>query len=166
LEREATLDVTVPAGVDNGMRLRLSGEGEGGSRNGPPGDLYVIMAIDEHELFARDGADLHFELPVSVFQAMLGARVEVTTILGEDEVVEVASGAQPGDVVPLAGLGMPRINGRGRGDLLAHLKVVVPRKLNSEQRELLEKVAELGGGLAPETDSGFFERLKRAFSGD
>jgi len=164
-EREAMLTVTVPPGVDNGMRLRLTGEGEGGALGGPPGDLYVVMSIDEHDLFARDGADLHIELPVSVYQAMLGARVPITTILGEDREIEVATGSQPGDIVRLGGSGMPHVNGRRRGDLHVHLRVVVPRKLNSEQRRLLEEVAERGGGLEPEDDRGFFDRLKRAFGG-
>jgi molecular chaperone DnaJ len=164
-EREATLTVKVPPGVDNGMRLRLSGEGEGGALGGPPGDLYVVMSIDEHDLFARDGDDLHIELPVSVFQAMLGAKVPITTILGEERDIEVAAGSQPGDILRLSGSGMPHVNGRRRGDLHVHLRVVVPKRLTSEQRRLLEDVADLGGGLEPEDDRGFFDRLKRAFGG-
>jgi molecular chaperone DnaJ len=165
-EREASLMVTVPAGVDTGMRLRLAGEGEGGTLGGPPGDLFVVMAVDQHDLFQRDGADLHIELPVSVFQAMLGAKVAITTILGEETEVVVKPGAQPGEVIRLNGSGMPHVNGRRRGDLFVHLRVVVPSKLNGEQRKLIEEVAELGGGLEPEEDSGFFERLKRAFGGE
>jgi molecular chaperone DnaJ len=124
------------------------------------------MAVDQHDLFQRDGADLHIELPVSVFQAMLGAKVAITTILGEETEVVVKPGAQPGEVIRLNGSGMPHVNGRRRGDLFVHLRVVVPSKLNGEQRKLIEEVAELGGGLEPEEDSGFFERLKRAFGGD
>ncbi len=164
-EHEATLMVKVPPGVDNGMRLRLSGEGEGGALGGPPGDLYVVMSIDEHDLFARDGDDLHVELPVSVFQAMLGAEVPITTILGEERDIEVAAGSQPGDILRLSGSGMPHVNGRRRGDLHVHLRVVVPKHLTSEQRRLLEDVAEIGGGLEPEDDRGFFDRLKQAFGG-
>jgi molecular chaperone DnaJ len=164
-EREATLMVNVPPGVDNGMRLRLAGEGEGGALGGPRGDLFVVMSIDEHDLFARDGADLHVEFPVSVFQAMLGADVPITTILGEDREIEIAAGSQPGDIIRMSGSGMPHVNGRRRGDLLVHLRVVVPKRLDTEQRRLLEEVAELGGGLQPEDDRGFFDRLKRAFGG-
>jgi molecular chaperone DnaJ len=164
-EREATLAVKVPPGVDNGMRLRLSGEGEGGALGGPPGDLYVVMSVDEHDLFARDGDDLHIELPVSVFQAMLGAKVPITTILGEEREIEVVAGSQPGDILRLNGSGMPHVNGRRRGDLHVHLRVVVPKRLTSDQRRLLEDVANLGGGLEPEDDRGFFDRLKRAFGG-
>lgn len=166
VEREASLKVTVPAGVDTGMRLRLAGEGESGSLGGPAGDLFVVMAIKEHDLFQRDGADLHLELPVSVFQAMLGAQIPITTILGEKTEVTVNAGAQPGEVIQLGGSGMPHVNGRRRGDLYVHLRVVVPSKLSAEQRKLIEEVAELGGGFEPEVDRGFFERLRRAFGGD
>ncbi|MCG6947732.1 MAG: molecular chaperone DnaJ [Acidobacteria bacterium] len=164
-EEEAVLKVTVPAGVDTGMRLRLAGEGESGSLGGPAGDLFVVMAIEEHELFQRDGTDLHLELPVSAFQAMLGAKVPMTTILGEEREIDIRPGSQPGEVIRVGGSGMPHVNGRRRGDLHVHLRVVVPSKLNSEQRKLVRRVADLGGGLEPEVDRGFFERLKRAFGG-
>ncbi len=165
-EHEATLKVTVPAGVDSGMRLRLAGEGEGGTLGGPAGDLFVVMDVARHEFFERDGADLHIEVPVSVFQAMLGVDVPVTTVFGEERKVEVAAGAQPGDVIRLTGCGMPHVNGRRHGDLYVHLKVVVPKKLTHEQRRLIKEVAEIGGGLEPESDGGFFDRLRRAFGGD
>lgn len=165
-EQEATLKVTVPAGVDSGMRLRLAGEGEGGINGGPRGDLFVVMDVAPHDLFERDGADLHIELPISVFQAMLGVSVPISTVLGEEREVDVSAGSQPGDVIRLSGGGMPHINGRRRGDLYVHLRVVVPRKLSSDQRRLIAEIAELGGGLEPETDGGFFDRLRRAFGGD
>jgi len=161
-----SLKVSVPAGVDTGMRLRLAGEGESGALGGPAGDLFVVMAIEEHDLFQRDGLNLHLELPISVFQAMLGAKVLLATIFGEEKTVEVQPGAQPGDVLRLKSLGMPQVNGSRRGDLYVHLRVVVPSKLSGEQRKLIEQVAELGGGLGPEEDRGFFERLKRAFGAD
>ncbi|MCU0233199.1 MAG: molecular chaperone DnaJ [Thermoanaerobaculales bacterium] len=165
-ERQATLKVSVPAGVDTGMRLRLSGEGEGGVLGGPPGDLYVVIAIAEHDLFQRDGADLHLELPISVYQAMLGVAVPITTVLGEQREIEVPAGSQPADVLRVAGAGMPQVNARRRGDLHIHLRVSVPKKLSAEQRRLIQEVAELGGGFEPEADRGFFERLRRAFGGE
>jgi molecular chaperone DnaJ len=165
-EEEASLKVSVPAGVDSGMRLRLAGEGEGGMLGGPAGDLFVVMAIKEHDLFQRDGLNLHLEMPISVFQAMLGAKVRLATILGEEKEVEVHAGAQPGDVIRLKGLGMPQVNGGRRGDLYVHLRVVVPSKLSGEQRKLVEQIAELGGGMEPEVDRGFFERIKKAFGGE
>jgi molecular chaperone DnaJ len=147
------------------MRLRLSGEGEGGALGGPSGDLYVVMAVEEHDLFQRDGTDLHLELPVSVFQAMLGAKIPIATILGEEREIEVPGGAQPGEVIRVHGSGMPQVNGRGRGDLYVHLRVVVPKKLSSEQKDLIKELASLGGGLEPESEEGFFDRLKRTFVG-
>jgi len=165
-EREATLKLTVPAGVDSGMRLRLAGEGEGGISGGPAGDLYVVMDVERHEFFERDGDDLHVEVPVSVFQAMLGVDVPIVTVLGEERIVTVAAGAQPGEVIRLTGCGMPHVNGRRHGDLYVHLKVVVPKKLTHEQRRLIRDVAEIGGGLEPESEGGFFDRLRRAFGGD
>jgi molecular chaperone DnaJ len=165
-EREATLKVTVPAGVDSGMRLRLAGEGEGGVLGGPSGDLFVVMMIADHDIFQRDGDDLHLELPISVYQAMLGVKVPITTVLGEEREVEVPAGAQPGDAIRVPGAGMPHVNGRRRGELYVHLRVVIPTKLNGDQRRLIQEVAELGGGFEPETDRGFFERLRRAFGGD
>jgi len=166
VEAQANLEVKVPAGVDNGMRLRLGGEGEGGSLGGPPGDLYVVLALERHDLFARDGDDLHVEFPVSVFQAMLGAKLEITTILGEEKVVQMEAGAQPGGHIRIRGGGMPRLNSGRRGDLLLHVKVVVPHRLSSEQRRLIEEAAELGDGMPDGTQQGFFERLKRALGNE
>jgi molecular chaperone DnaJ len=166
VEQEATLRVTVPAGVDNGMRLRLAGEGEGGALGGPAGDLFVVVGVTPHEIFERDGDDLHMELPVSVYQAMLGAEVPVTTILGEEVTVDISAGTQPNDVLRQTGGGMPAVSGRRRGDLHVHVRVVVPQGLGSEQRQLLEEVARLGGGVEPEIQRSLFERLKRAFAGE
>ena len=166
VEREVTLKVNVPAGVDNGMRLRLTGEGESGPLGGPPGDLFVIIGVTPHDVFERDGDDLHMELPISVYQAMLGADIEVTTIRQETAAVNVAAGSQPGELYRVQGAGMPNINGRRSGDLHVHFKVVVPQKLGSEQRQLIEEVARLGGGFEPEDQRSLFERLKRAFAGD
>ncbi len=166
VEQEATLEVTVPAGVDNGMRLRLTGEGEGGPHGGQSGDLYVVMGVAPHDVFERDGDDLHMELPISVFQAMLGAEIEVMTIQNEISLVEVSAGTQPGEVCRVHGAGMPNINGRRHGDLDVHFKVVIPQKLDSEQRQLMEEVARLGGGFEPEDQRSLFERLKRAFAGE
>ncbi len=162
VEKESTLRVTVPAGVDTNMRLRLPGEGEGGAVGGPPGDLFVVLAVAPHELFERDGSDLHLKLPISVFQAILGARVTVTTILGEEQKVTIPAGSQPGDVIRLRGSGMPNVDKNLRhGDLHLHLKVVVPRSLKSEQRGLIEEAAKLGGDRYLEQQASLFERLKR-----
>jgi molecular chaperone DnaJ len=167
VEEENSLRVKVPAGVATGMRLRLSGEGEAGERGGPAGDLYVVVSVDEHQRFVRDGADLHVEVPISVFSAMLGGQLEVSTVLGESRTVPIEPGAQPGDVLRLRGDGMPQLESKRRGDLHVHLKVVVPRRLSDEQRRLIAEVAVAGGdGLDQEPQRGLFDRLKRALGGD
>jgi len=165
VEIETRLKVSVPAGVETGMRLRLVGEGERGTLGGPPGDLYVVLSIEEHHRFERDGADLHTELQVAVFEAMLGAELEVTTILDEVTSVHVKPGTQPGQVLRLRGLGMPHVESSRRGDLYAHVRVVVPKRLTAEQRRLVEEAAKLGGGDEGGTSDGLFDRLKRALGG-
>ena len=165
VEREVTLQVHVPPGVDSGVRLRLGGEGESGVRGGRSGDLYVVVSVEPHEIFERDGDDLHMELPVSVFQAMLGARLTVPTILDGEREIEVRPGTQPGDVIRLRGAGMPSLDGRGHGDLHVHLRVVVPRNLSAEQKRLLREAALLGGDDAAPAE-GLLERLRRKLAND
>ncbi|HQP44428.1 MAG TPA: molecular chaperone DnaJ [Thermoanaerobaculales bacterium] len=166
-EEENSLRVKVPPGVAAGMRLRLSGEGEAGERGGPTGDLYVVVSVEEHPRFVRDGANLHVEAAVSAFHAMLGGPLEVSTVLGESRTIDIAPGAQPGEVVRLRGDGMPHLDSKRRGDLHVHLKVVVPRRLSDEQRRLIAEVAAAGGdGIDLDPQRGFFDRLKRALGGD
>jgi len=160
IEKEATLEVKVPPGVDNGVRLRLTGEGESGVLGGRRGDLYVVISVEPNELFERDGADLHMRLPVSVFKVLLGTTVTVPTILGDQREVEIPAGAQPGQVIRLRGAGMPELSGRRSGDLLVHLDVIVPSKLTKEQHRLISEAAGLGGESFPE-EEGFLQRLKR-----
>ena len=144
VERKRQLEISVPAGIEDGTRLRLVGEGEAGVRGGPQGDLYVVVRVEPHELFVREGADLHVEQEISAFVAALGAEVEVPTLDGTEK-LKVAGGAQPGDTVALRGKGLPRMRRSGHGDLVVHLKVTVPRKLSAKQRELLRAlVAEEG----------------------
>ncbi len=166
-ENEATLRVHVPAGVDNGMRLRLAGEGEAGRHQGPSGDLYVVMAVEPHDLFNREGQHLHFELPVSAFQAMLGANVAIVTILGEDKEVSIEAGAQPGDVLRIRGAGMPNVDSQKRGDLYAHLKVIIPERLSTDQRLLVEEAARAVGDVVENgSHKGLFDKLKRALGSE
>jgi molecular chaperone DnaJ len=166
VENETKLKVTVPAGVDTGMRLRLVGEGERGVLGGPPGDLYVMLSVADHSRFERDGADLHAELQVTVFEAMLGAELEMPTMLDEVTSVHIKPGTQPGEVLRLRGLGMPQLNSSRRGDLYAHVRVIVPKRLTAEQRRLVTEAAKLDerdeGGLS----GRLFERLKRALGTD
>ncbi len=165
IEKETTLEVKVPAGVDTGVRLRLSGEGESGVRGGGRGDLYVIVSVEPNELFEREGPHLHMRLPISVFQAVLGAKITVPTISGERREVTINPGSQPGQVIRIRGAGMPELGGHGMGDLLVHLEVVVPTKLTKEQRRLIAQAAALGGDQ-PAGDDGLLQRLKRRLANE
>ena len=137
-EREVT--VRIPAGVDTGNRLRLRAEGELGARGGPPGDLYVFIAVHPHAEFERNGADIHLLREISFVQAALGTKMQVPTLEGETELT-VSPGTQPSDTVVLRGEGIPKVNGRGRGNLIIHLKVVIPTKLDAEARAHLTAYA-------------------------
>ncbi|MHB2024751.1 MAG: molecular chaperone DnaJ [Mycobacteriales bacterium] len=162
------LTVKVPAGVAGGVRLRLSGEGEVGPGGGPPGDLYVEIRERPHPVFERDGDDLHCQLTVPMTAAALGTKVTLATLDGE-EVIEVRPGTQSGTVFTLRARGVPRLTrGVGRGDLLVHVHVATPTKLDAEQERLLRELAALRGEdrePEPETDGGsrLFSRLRDAF---
>jgi molecular chaperone DnaJ len=156
-----TLTVRIPAGVDDGAQLRVTGRGEAGVRGGRAGDLYVSVRVMPHEVFRRVGDDLGCEVAVPMTVAALGGVVEVPTLEGPRD-LEIAAGTQPADVVRLKGAGMPRLDGRGRGELVVLLRVDIPRDLTEEQRDLLRRVAELRGEAAGQR-SGLFERIKEAF---
>ncbi|MEO1590041.1 MAG: molecular chaperone DnaJ [Cyanobacteria bacterium J06632_22] len=139
------LKITVPAGVDNGTRLRVSGEGDAGQRSGPPGDLYVYLFVNEHDSFKRDGINILSDLKVSYLQAILGCELKVETVDGEVD-VQIPPGTQPGTVLTLENRGVPRLgNPVARGNHLLTVKVDIPTKLKTEERELLEQLAEIRG---------------------
>ena len=158
-----SLTVTVPAGVDDASRIRIAGNGEGGVRGGPPGDLYVYLTIAEHPYFKRLGSDTFADVPVSFPQAALGGPVTVHALDGEAE-VNLSPGTQPGTVLRLRGRGMPTVRGAHRGDHHITIRVAVPTKLSREQRDLLERYAQAGGDAVEERS--FFERVKDAFRPD
>lgn len=137
--QEKVLGIKIPAGVEDGMKLRVSGEGEGGGFGGPPGDLYVVLRVREHSYFERDGSDLHCTVPISVAQAGLGTDIKVPTLDGQER-LHIPEGTQPGAVFRLRGLGIPRVEERGRGDLYVHVQVVIPSQISREQRRLLESL--------------------------
>jgi molecular chaperone DnaJ len=139
LEKTKTLEVNIPEGVAEGTTLRLSGEGEGGIHNGPPGDLYVVLHVEEDDVFKRHGDDLHVEIQVPMTAAALGTELEIPT-LDEPHTLNLSPGVQPAEVVRVKGKGMPRLQGSGKGDLFVHVKVVVPKKLTKEQKNLLEEL--------------------------
>lgn len=154
--------VEVPAGVDSGSTLRLTGRGAVGPRGGPAGDLYVHLRVRPHPGFERDGLDLHRELHVAFTQAALGARVGFATLDGDVE-LDIARGTQTGKVVRLRGRGVPHVEGRGRGDLLVHVVVDVPTELDSEEEAVVRQLAELRGEAVSTDGPGVFSRIRSAF---
>jgi len=156
------LNVKIPAGVDTGSRLKLRGEGEAGRNGGPPGDLYVIINVSSHPLFARQDNDIVCEVPVSFAQAALGAEIDVPTIEGKLK-MKVAPGTQSGTVLRLRGKGVPDVRGAARGDQLVRVVVETPRKLTARQRELLEEFARSAGEEVNPLAKGFFDKVKEMF---
>ena len=138
--RERKITVKIPAGIGTGQQLRLQGEGEAGSAGGPPGHLYVVIQVQEHPFFRRDGVHLFCEIPVNFTTLALGGEILVPTLDGEES-VKVPEGTQTGTTLRLRGKGMPDVNGRGRGDLFATVQVQTPKKLTREQRMLLDQLA-------------------------
>ncbi|HLX25731.1 MAG TPA: molecular chaperone DnaJ [Candidatus Cybelea sp.] len=159
-EIERRLTVKVPAGVDDGSRIRIGGNGEAGVRGGPPGDLYVYLTIKPHQVFKREGLDTFVDVPLSFPQATLGGSLSVPSLDGNVELT-IAAGTQTGTTLRLRGRGMPSVRGTQRGDHHVTVHVVVPTKLNKRQRELLEEYARSGGDAIDERS--FFERVKDAF---
>jgi molecular chaperone DnaJ len=142
VEREKQMEVKIPAGVETGSRLRVSGEGESGTQGGPAGDLYVVIHVAEHEQFERQGNNLYEAVPISFTQAALGAEITVKTLDGEED-LKIPMGTQTGSVFRIKGKGMPALGGRGRGDLFVSVTVMTPTTLTREQRKLLEQLAEV-----------------------
>jgi molecular chaperone DnaJ len=169
--KERKLTVKIPAGISTGQRLRLTGEGEHGSAGGPPGDLYVVVHVQEHPFFHRDGDDLLCQVPASFATLALGGEIKVPTLNGLED-LKIPDGTQPGTRFRLRGKGMPNVTGRGRGDLYVAVTVAVPKKLTREQKTLLEQLGKAfpdpevdaaSGAIQEETDRPFFERVKDIF---
>jgi molecular chaperone DnaJ len=159
---ERKLKINIPAGVDTGTRLRLSGEGQPGANGGPPGDLYVVVRVHEHPIFERQGDDLHCTVPINIAQAGLGTEVDLLTMDGL-HTVKIPEGTQSGARVKLRNLGVPRMQGSGRGDLFVHVNVTVPVKLTREQRKLLEQLAETLPTENEPHEKGLLDRVKDYF---
>jgi molecular chaperone DnaJ len=163
VNRERTLQVNVPPGVEEGTRIRLSGEGEAGLRGGPSGDLYIFLSLQPHTFFERDGADLYCRVPIAMTDAALGGEIEVPTIGGESSKVKVGEGTQSGKQFRLKGKGMPVLRSREFGDLYIQIDVEIPKNLTKRQRELLEEFRQASSEANhPEAD-GFFARVKELF---
>jgi molecular chaperone DnaJ len=157
---EHVLSVKIPPGIDDGMQLRLSGEGSSGVNGGPAGDLYVLVRIRDHAIFTRHGTDLLVDLPVSFTQLALGAEVDVP-VLGGTDTLKIAAGSQPHQILRLRGKGMPRLRERGHGDACYRLLLEVPPKLNAKQREALEAFEAASKEHRGPLASAFFERMKK-----
>src|SRR5262245_28631304 len=160
LRADHVLSVKIPAGIDDGMQLRLTGEGSAGWNGGPHGDLYVLLRLSEHALFARNGADIFCDLPVSFSQLALGAEIDVPVLRGTAK-VKIPAGSQPHQVVRLRGRGMPRLRERGQGDACYRLILEVPHKLNAAQREALEAFEAASRGHSGPLGMSFLERMKK-----
>ena len=163
--RNRKISVKIPAGVESGMQIRLTSEGDSGVNGGPPGNLYIMLSVMDHSLFAREGNDLVYELPINFIQATLGDEVEVPTLEGRTENLKIPPGTQPDSVFRVKGKGVHHINGRRRGDLIIPIKMQIPTTLDANQRALLE---ELEKTMEKPTDSdaddkGLFDKIKDAF---
>jgi molecular chaperone DnaJ len=153
------LNVKIPAGVDDGTRIRLVGEGEAGQLGGPPGNLYVVVSVEPHKIFVRQDSDIHLELPINVAQAALGATVKVPTLEGDTVDLEIPPGTQTGRTFRKRGLGVPHLQRSGRGDMIITVRVVVPTNLTNEQKELFRALAKTFDDQTTEQHKGFFDRI-------
>jgi molecular chaperone DnaJ len=158
VNKKRKLSIKVPAGVDSGVRLRLAGEGEPGPAGGPSGDLFVVLHVKESNRFIRDGLDLIMEQPVGIAQAALGCKIKIKT-LDEEKDIEIPAGIQFGERITIAGAGVPHLKGVGRGDLHVEIRVVVPKKLNKEQKEILQKYADVSKEGTSGSGSGFLHKI-------
>ena len=157
--------IKVPAGAMTGLKLKVSGEGEAGHKGGPPGDLYVVIGVQDHPLFKREGDNLLIEVPISFPTAALGGEVKVPTLSGENIVVKVPPGTQSGRILRLGGRGMPNIRGHGFGDILVKVNVETPTRLTPRQRELLEEFAQISGEETNPQSRSFFDKVRQVFGG-
>ncbi|TFB24854.1 molecular chaperone DnaJ [Filobacillus milosensis] len=166
VKKRKTIDIRIPAGVDDGQQIRVTGQGGSGINGGPPGDLFVVIRVKRHEFFERDGDDILCEMPITFTQAALGDEIEVPTVHGRVK-LKVPAGTQTGTHFRLKGKGSPNVHGYGHGDQHILVKVMVPKNLNDQQKELLREFHELSGDESlDEQQDNLFQRMKRAFKGE
>jgi len=165
VKKQRKIHIKVPAGVDDGAQLRVSGEGEPGTKGGPAGDLYIVIRVKSHEFFEREGDDIYCEVPLTFAQAALGDEIEIPT-LTEKVKLKIPAGTQTDTYFRLKGKGVPKLRGYGQGDQHVKVVIVTPNNLNDEQKDLLRKFAGLGGEHTHEQNQSLFERMKKAFLGD
>ncbi|WP_170007723.1 molecular chaperone DnaJ [Bacillus fonticola] len=165
VNKRRTISITIPAGIDEGQQLRVSGQGEPGVNGGPAGDLYVVFHVERHEFFERDGDDVYCEMPLTFVQASLGDEVEVPTLKGKVK-LKIPAGTQTGTKFRLKGKGIANVRGYGTGDQHVIVKIITPTNLSEQQRKLLREFAEVSGSVPDEHEEGLFDKLKRAFKGE
>jgi molecular chaperone DnaJ len=163
IDKEKVLEVKIPSGVDEGTRIRISGEGEAGGRGAPPGDLYIFLHVKRHAIFDREGTNLGARCPISFTTAALGGEIEVPGLDGEPIEIKIPAGIQSGKQLRHRGSGMPVLNGRGRGDMVLEIVVETPTKLSVRQKELLQQFRETETGEECPQSTGFFDKLKGMF---
>ena len=161
--KERTLSVTIPAGVEDGTRIRLAGEGQAGLRGGPPGDLYIFLSIKPHEFFQRDGADLFCRVPIAMTTAALGGQIEVPTIDGGRSRVKIPEGSESGKQFRLKAKGMPVLRSKQLGELYIQVEVETPKNLTRKQRDLLKSFEDASSPNTSPESAGFFARVKEFF---
>jgi molecular chaperone DnaJ len=162
VERSRKLSINIPAGVDDGTRIRLTGEGEAGTYGGPAGNLYVVLHVKPHKYFQRREDDILLNININIAQAALGDEITVPTLEGEDK-LSIPAGTQTGSVFRIRGAGVPRLNRGGRGDEIIIVNVVVPTNLNAEQKRLLSELGKtLGGNVVQQEEKNLLDRLKEA----
>ncbi|MGF7171016.1 molecular chaperone DnaJ [Sphingobium xanthum] len=163
IDKERSLDVKIPPGVDEGTRIRLAGQGEAGPRGAPSGDLYIFLHVKRHAIFEREGTNLFCRVPISFTMAALGGEIHVPGLDGVEHEIRIPSGIQSGKQLRQRGAGMPVLNGRGRGDMVMQIEVETPTRLSARQKELLEEFRETETGEECPESSGFFSKLKGMF---
>lgn len=163
VRKKRKIEVKIPAGVASNMRMRVPEAGEAGVNGGPPGDLYLIIDVELHPDFERDGADLHTTLILTYPQAVLGTEARIKTLDGHEELLTVPAGTQHGQVLKLKGKGMPRVNSKAVGDLYIHVYIEIPKKLTDKQRELIRSLADEMKAPVSDGDSGILGKFKRWF---
>ncbi len=162
VRKEKVLEIKIPAGVDNGARLRIQGEGEGGGQGGPPGDLYVVIFVEEHPFFQRQGNNIYIQVPIGIAQAVLGGEITVPTLEGEEK-LKIPEGTQSGSVFRLRSKGIVSLGERGRGDEFVTVNVVIPSKLTKEQRQIFEALAKVSRDEELQQERNIFDKVKDIF---
>ncbi|MGD7047523.1 molecular chaperone DnaJ [Rossellomorea marisflavi] len=165
VQKRRKISVKIPAGIDDGQQLRVSGQGEPGINGGPVGDLYVVFHVRNHDFFERNGDDVYCEMPITFAQAALGDEIEVPTLHGKVK-LKVPGGTQTGTRFRVKGKGVPNVRGYGTGDQHVLIKVVTPSKLTEKQKQLLREFADISGQVPDEQHESFFDKVKKAFKGE